>query len=105
MKECVFFYFNTLSQLFPVFTPYSCQWRDCTLGELLISLGKIIMPIILCYDVNSIYLNFMIFSGRNTEIIHVKMSINEEIVPFPHYLVVNQCNVDRFEWIRKILMG
>ena len=27
------------------------------------------------------------------------MSINEEIVPFPHYLVVNQCNVDGFEWI------
>ena len=48
-KSCGFFYCNTLSQLFPVFTPYSCQWRDCALGELLISLGKIIITIIVTY--------------------------------------------------------
>ena len=29
--------------------------------------------------------------------IHVKMLNNEEIVSFPHYLVVNHCNVDDFE--------
>ena len=29
---------------------------------------------------------------------------NEEIVPFPHYLVVNQYNVDRFECIRKMMV-
>ena len=42
-KSCGFFYFSTLSQLFPVFTPYSCKWRDCALGELLIFLGKLLM--------------------------------------------------------------
>ena len=35
---------NTFSQsTFPVFLAYSCSWRDCPLGEILISLGKIIM--------------------------------------------------------------
>ena len=29
--------------------------------------------------------------------IHVKMLNNEEIVSFPHYLVVNHCNADDFE--------
>ena len=38
------FYYNIFSQPFPVFIVYSCSWRDCALGELLISLGKIIMP-------------------------------------------------------------
>ena len=32
-----------------------------------------------------------------TKIIHVKMLNNEEIVSFPHYLVVNHCNADDFE--------
>ena len=59
---------------------------------------------ILFYDLNDMYFNFRALSGRNTEIFHIKMLINEEIVSFPHYLVVNQCNVDGFEWISKILM-
>ena len=29
---------------------------------------------------------------------------NEEIVLFPHYIVVNQYNVDRFEWISELMM-
>ena len=29
--------------------------------------------------------------------IHVKMLNNEEIVSFPHYLVVNRCNADDLE--------
>ena len=29
--------------------------------------------------------------------IHVKMSNNEEIMSFPHYLVVNHCNADDFD--------
>ena len=29
--------------------------------------------------------------------IHVKMLNNEEIVSFPHYLVVNHCNADDFK--------
>ena len=66
-KECGFFYCSTLSQLFLVFTPYSCQWRDCALGELLISLGNIIIPIILFYDVYPIYFMFIILSVLNTQ--------------------------------------
>ena len=31
------------------------------------------------------------------KIIHVKMLNNEEIVSFPHYLVVNHCNADDLE--------
>ena len=64
-KACGFFYCSTLSQLFQVFTPYSCQWRDCALGELLISLGNIIMPIILCVDVYALYIMIIRLSGRN----------------------------------------
>ena len=50
------------------------------------------------------FLKFKILSGLNTEIFHVKMLINEEIVSFPHYLVVNQFDVDGFKWIIKIIM-
>ena len=31
------------------------------------------------------------------KIIHVKMLSNEEIMSFPHYLVVNHCNADDLE--------
>ena len=96
-KSCGFFYGSTLSQLFPFFTPYSCQWRDCTLGELLISLGKIIMTMIFCSDLYSLYFTFIILLGQIPKIIHVKMLNNEEIVSFPHYLVVNHCNADDLE--------
>ena len=67
------------------------------MGEILISLGNITMQIILCADVYSLYFMFIILSGRNTKIIHVKMLNNEEIASFHHYLVVNHCNDDDFE--------
>ena len=66
-KSCVFFYCSTLSQLFLVFTPYSCQWKDCALGELLIYLGNIIMLIILCYDLYALYFMSRRLSGQNTQ--------------------------------------
>ena len=50
------------------------------------------------------YFKFRRLSGLNAKIFHVKMLINEEIVSFPHYLVVNQFDVDGFEWISKIIM-
>ena len=50
------------------------------------------------------YFKLIRLSSLNNEIFHVKMLINEEIVPLPHYLVVNQFNVDGFGWIIKILM-
>ena len=43
-ESYVSFYFSSFSQPFPIFIAYSCSWRDCTLGELLIYLGKILMP-------------------------------------------------------------
>ena len=97
MKSCVFFYCSTLSQLYLVFTPYSCQWRDCTLGELLISFWNIIMPIILFFYVYSIYFTLKILSGVNTQnnsCKHVEQWRNSVI---SHYLVVNHCNADDFE--------
>ena len=42
-ESCGFFYCSTFSQPFPVFIACSCSWRDCTLGEVLIYSGKIIM--------------------------------------------------------------
>ena len=50
------------------------------------------------------YLDLRVLWGWNTERFHVKMLNNEETMPFLHYLVVNQCNVDGFEWISKLLM-
>ena len=52
------------------------------------------IPLILCSSspeiLRSKYQNF-----------YVKMLNNEETMSFPHYFVVNQCNVDGFEWISK----
>ena len=38
------------------------------------------------------------------KIIHVNMLNNEEIVPFPHYLVVNHCNADDFELAENLIV-
>ena len=55
------------------------------------------------------YVNYLIFkliniSGWNYKKYHVLLLNNEETMPFPHYLVVNSCNLDGFEWMYKILM-
>ena len=39
-----FFSCNNFSQPFPIFIAHSCSWSDCALGELLISLGNILIP-------------------------------------------------------------
>ena len=44
------------------------------------------------------------YQVEKPKIFHVTMLINEEIVSFPHYLLVNQFDVDGFEWISKIMM-
>ena len=62
-----FFYCITFFQPFPIFIAYSCSWRDCALGELLIYLGKIIIPMILCSDLYSPLFKFIIFLGRKTQ--------------------------------------
>ena len=51
-----------------------------------------VMKIILCDDIYVLY--FMI---KIPKIIHVKMLNNEEIVSFPHYLIVHHCNANDFE--------
>ena len=55
------------------------------------------------------YVNYILFNFRNISCqkenkYHVLLLNNEETVPFPHYLVVNSCNLDEFEWMCKLLM-
>ena len=51
--------------------------------------------------VNYIFFNLINLSGINSNKPHVLLLHNEEIVPFPHYLVLNSCNLDGFEWMYK----
>ena len=44
-----------------------------------------------------LYFMFIVLSSLNTQNNYVKMLNNEEIVSFPHYLVVNHCNADDFK--------
>ena len=67
------------------------------MGEILIYLGKIIMPIILCYNVYSLYFTFRILSGWNTQNNSCKNVEQWRNRSFPHYLVVNHCNANDFE--------
>ena len=51
-----------------------------------------------------IYFNFINISGLSSNKSHVLFLNNEEIVPFPYYLVVKSCNLDGLEWMYEILM-
>ena len=61
--------------------------------------GSFYCSSILYYDINYMLFNFINISGINSNKSHVLLLNNEEIVPFPHYLVVNSCNLDEFEWM------
>ena len=43
-------------------------------------------------------------TGRKPKKYHVLFLNNEETMPFPHYVVVNSCNIDEFKWMCKLLM-
>ena len=90
--------------LFQVFSSYSCSMDWGALGELFISLGEILMPHYFMFWFKLYLFQFQKNMRSKYKKNHVKMLNIEEIVPFPHYLVVNQCNVDGFKWISKTLM-
>ena len=56
------------------------------------------------YYVNDFLFNLINISGLKANKSHVFLLNNEETMPFPHYLVVNSCNLDGFEWMYEILM-
>jgi len=66
--------------------------------------GSLYCSRILYYDLNYLIFKFINISGWNSKKYHVLLLNNEETMPFPHYLVVNSCNLDGFEWMYKILM-
>ena len=55
-------------------------------------------------DVNYMISLFINLLGLQAKKYHVLLINNKETMPFPHLLVVNSYNIDRFEWLCKILM-
>ena len=82
----------------------SAQWSEAHLVSHLSFWGSSSCSIILYYDVNNLIYLFINLSGQNSKIFYVLFINNKEMVPFPHLLVVNSYNTDRFEWLKKILM-
>ena len=79
-------------------------WSEAHLVSYSLLWGSLSCSSILYSNVNSLLIKFRNISGRRANKSHVLLLNNEEIVPFPHYLVVNSCNLDGFEWMYKILM-
>ena len=63
---------------------YSSLWRSLSWSSILYS------------DVNSLLFKFINLSGRKAKKYHVLLLNNEQTMSFPHYLVVNSCNLDGF---------
>ena len=82
----------------------SALWSEAHLVSYSYLWGRFSCSSILYYNLNDIPFNFRNISVQNSNKSHVLLLNNEEIVPFPHYLVVNSCNLDGFEWMYKILM-
>ena len=82
----------------------SALWSEAHLVSYSSLWGSFSCSSILYYDVNYILFNFINLSVLNSNKHHVLLLNNEETMPFPHYLVVNSCNLDEFEWMYKILM-
>ena len=82
----------------------SALWSEAHLVRYSSLWGSFYCYSILYSDLNSLIFNFRNILGVNSKKSHVLLLNNEETVPFPHYLVVNSCNLDGFKWIYKILM-
>ena len=82
----------------------SALWSEAHLVSYSSLWGRFSCSSILYSDLNSLLFKFINLSGRKANKSHVLLLNNEETVPFPHYLVVNQCNFYGFEWIRKIMI-
>ena len=82
----------------------SALWSEAHLVSYSYIWGRLSRSIILYYDLNYIIFNFINILGQNSNKYHVLLLNIEEIVPFPHYLVVNSCNLDEFEWMCEFFM-
>ena len=56
------------------------------------------------YDINTLLSMFKMLIGLKDKKYHVLLINNKETVPFPHLLVVNSYNIDRFECLCKLLI-
>ena len=82
----------------------SVRWSEAHLVSHLYFWGRYSCSRILYYDVNTLIFVLKKLSGQNSKKYHVLLINNKETVSFPHLLVVNSYNIDRFEWLHKILM-
>ena len=82
----------------------SARWSETHLVSYSSLWGRLSFSSILYYNLNSLLFNFINISGLNSKKYHVLFLNNKETVPFPHYLVINSCNLDGFEWMYKLLM-
>ena len=74
----------------------SALWSEAHLVRYSSPWGRLFCSNTFYSDVNDILFNFINISGQNSKKYHVLLLNNEETVPFPHYLVVNSCNLDGF---------
>ena len=82
----------------------SAPWSEAHLVSYSSIWGRLSCSSIFYSNVNYTLFNFINLSGIKANKYYVLLLNNEETVPFPHYLVVNSCNLDEFEWMCKILM-
>ena len=82
----------------------SALWSEVHLVSYSSLWGRLYCSNIFYSDVNYIKFNFINLSVLNANKYHVLLLNNEDTMPFPHYLVVNSCNLDGFEWMYKLLI-
>ena len=82
----------------------STLWSEVHLVRYSSLWGRFSFSIILYSDLNYFLFIFINISVLKANKYHVLLLNNEETVPFPHYIVVNSCNLDGFKWMYKILM-
>ena len=82
----------------------SALWSEAHLVSYSSLWGSFYCSGILYSDVNDIIFNFRNLSVLKVNKYHVLLFNNEETMSFPHYLVVNFCNLDVFIWMYKILI-
>ena len=82
----------------------SAPWSEAHMVSYPSIWGSLYFSSILYFDINYLLFKFINLSGLKASKYHVLLLNNEETVPFPHYLIVNSCNLDEFEWMCKILM-
>ena len=77
----------------------SALWSEAHLVRYSSLWGSLSCSCILYSDVNYLIFKFINISVLKANKYHVLLLNNEETMPFPHYLVVNSCNLDGFEWM------